>query len=147
MIFDARQFCGSRHRIRQSLLLSALLTGCFLVCASCRSTGEPDNTSSANETSSGSPIVHLKVPGGAIALIIVDNSGQIPEEEISNWVLTSAKAISTYFGTFPVRRVTITITVTEGVQIQDGVTTQDGIAVKVGRGTRQEDFAEDWIMT
>jgi hypothetical protein len=131
-----------------SLRLVSLLTTISIYCTGCQPFWEPANSiSSLNAPTNGQHLFHLNETGGSIDLLISYGDVHLPDELITKWVQTSANAVSTYFGTFPVRRVTISVVEAGEGNITEGVTTGEGIHVKLGRNMRQADFEQDWVMT
>ncbi len=82
--------------------------------------------------------------------ITVINRGQlpVPEADLHRWIGTAAKAISTYYGRYPVRHATIEVIATNRGKVHGGVT-YDGrlIRIHLGRDTRPADLDDDWMIT
>jgi hypothetical protein len=74
----------------------------------------------------------------------------ISEEELLNWVSWSAKAVATYYGHFPVRRLNIFLRAGYGDSVGYGQTNGDEpprIRVNVGRSVTRDELNDDWVMT
>ena len=66
------------------------------------------------------------------------------------WISNSARAVATYMGEFPVRRLRIRIRVGSGSGARRGTTYgYNGalITMSMGRASTNESFADDWLMT
>ena len=52
--------------------------------------------------STGSPKTDLEVPGGVIHVAFAPGDISLPREKVLDWIRTSAKAVTAYYGRFPV---------------------------------------------
>lgn len=90
----------------------------------------------------GGARIELRMPEGPIAL---------SRDEISIWVENSVKAVSAYYGRFPVDRTTIELTRTQGGGVDGGMTfaLQGSVMIRVHLGARADasDLARDWVLT
>lgn len=95
------------------------------------------------------PSEHLNVGGGDIELVFADGANGLDRARVRHWVETSAKAVATYFGRFPVAHVGLLVIAADGDGVLAG-TTYDypapAIRLRVGRGAGDEAFRRDWIL-
>ena len=73
-------------------------------------------------------------------LVITGSSTSVSNDAITDWVKNSARAISGYFGKFPVNYARIDIHLGGSGRINDGVTDDDGIRIRVGNRTKLVDL-------
>jgi hypothetical protein len=89
----------------------------------------------------------LDVPGGAIHVAFAP--GDIALGKILDWVKTSARAVSTYYGAFPVSSLKLLLVPVDGPRVRGGTTWgYRGAAVRVllGRDSGEDDLRRDWVM-
>lgn len=98
-------------------------------------------------TANGEEIV---VPGGTIECEFSSTPTSVLHEAVRNWVTSSAGAIASYYGgSFPVRRVTLTVKLVSGHEPRGGeangwnAPTMD---VSIGRAATAADLADDWLL-
>ena len=92
----------------------------------------------------------MEVPGGVIEVTIGPTEPSVPESALLRWVASSARAVSAYYGRFPVPRLRLNIVTGWRGRVGYGTTwCQDApsIRISVGRATAEADLAEDWILT
>ncbi len=93
----------------------------------------------------------IEIDGGRIEIVFPDGDSDFPRALAREWVATAARAVTKYYGRFPVPHVSVRIRAVEGNRIGSGKTfgTPDGgvITVSVGRSTSPADFHADWLMT
>jgi hypothetical protein len=68
---------------------------------------------------------------------------------VSDWVLRSASIVSAYFGEFPVQKVTIRVSTTDGSAMGSGRTygyPQPRIEVNVGQHVSLQSLNDDWVL-
>lgn len=85
---------------------------------------------------------------GAIRLHLVDDDITVDEELIDRWVGTAARAVSEYYGRYPVERVDIFVSSTDEGTISGG--TAYGarrIVISLGPATTERNLRRDWRMT
>jgi hypothetical protein len=71
------------------------------------------------------------------------------DEDVVQWMRTSAEAVARYFGCFPVAHVMMTVVPVEGSSVRRGLTLGDGgasILVEVGRDATPEALRDDWVL-
>jgi hypothetical protein len=91
----------------------------------------------------------LDVPGGVIHIGFASGAIALPKEKILDWVRTSAKAVATYYGRFPVSALKLLIVPVDGARVRGGTTWgYRGAAIRVllGRDSGEADLQRDWIM-
>ncbi|MDQ3200264.1 MAG: hypothetical protein M3Q46_13960, partial [Verrucomicrobiota bacterium] len=93
----------------------------------------------------------IAVGGGQIEIAFPPNDPDFPRSLALEWINTAARAVTDYYGRFPVERVEIRIRAVAGNRIGSGRTfgTRSGgvITVEVGRATTAAHFSSDWLMT
>ena len=105
--------------------------------------------------SSVSPILaqddaHLAIGGGKIDVVFASAPAEPLRKLVLGWVASSARAVTVYYGQFPVSHLQLRVRFFEGHGVRGGRTTGwDGavIAIAVGRSSSASDFAEDWVLT
>jgi hypothetical protein len=95
------------------------------------------------------PKTDLDVPGGVIHVAFAPGEIALPPEKVLDWVKTSAKAVATYYGRFPVRELKLLIVPVNGPRVRGGTTWgYRGAAIRIllGRDSSESDLRRDWIM-
>jgi len=91
------------------------------------------------------------IGGGAIEVSIEDGPLDASRDEILAWVTTAARAVTAYFGRFPVAHYRIVIEPVAGRSgVLSGTTWARGGAhsrVHIGEHTTAADLERDWVMT
>ena len=115
----------------------ACLVGAILLCAPFHRSADATTT--------------VEIGGGRIEIVFPDNDPDFPDALAREWVAAAARAVTTYFGRFPVAHLVVRIHSVAGDRIGSGKTfgTSDGgvIIVSVGRSTNAARFNSDWLMT
>ena len=91
----------------------------------------------------------LDVPGGVIHAAFAPGEIALPKEKVLEWVRTSAKAVATYYGRFPVRELKLLIVPVNGPRVRGGTTWgYRGAAIRLmyGRDSSEDDLRRDWVM-
>jgi hypothetical protein len=91
----------------------------------------------------------LEVPGGTIHVGFAPGDLVLPRDKILDWVKTSAKAVSTYYGRFPVKSLRLLFVPVDGPRVRGGTTWgYRGAAIRVllGQTAREDDLRRDWVM-
>jgi len=91
----------------------------------------------------------LDVPGGVIHVGFAPGTIALPKDKILDWVKSSAKAVATYYGRFPVGALRLLIVPVDGPRVRGGTTWgYRGAAIRVmfGRDSSEDDLRRDWIM-
>ena len=92
----------------------------------------------------------MKVPGGLIDLEFVASPSAAWRSVAWKWVETSARAVSTYYGKFPVPRTTLRIASCAGTRPRGGKAfgwRGPLITISLGRDATAESLADDWLLT
>jgi hypothetical protein len=95
------------------------------------------------------PKTDLDVPGGVIHVGFAPGEIALPKEKVLDWVKTSAKAVATYYGRFPVNELKLLIVPVNGPRVRGGTTwAYRGAAIRVllGRDSSESDLRRDWVM-
>ena len=91
----------------------------------------------------------LEVPGGVIHVAFAPGEISLPREKVLDWIRRSAKAVSAYYGRFPVTSLKLLLVPVDGSHVRGGTTwAYRGAAIRVllGRDSGEEDLRRDWIM-
>jgi hypothetical protein len=92
----------------------------------------------------------LKVNGGTIDVTLPGESMKTSQQDLLAWIQAAARAVTLYYGHFPVPHLTLVVRTGNGSGVRHGVTypTDGGlIRVSVGRDTPAEDLKDDWVLT
>jgi hypothetical protein len=95
------------------------------------------------------PHTRLTIDGGVIDVVFADGGDGLDRTRVLAWIRTSAIAVSTYFGRFPVSHVGLLVIADDGDKISSGTTYGFGssaIRIHVGRSASDEAFHKDWIL-
>jgi hypothetical protein len=95
------------------------------------------------------PKTDLDVPSGVIHIAFGAGEFALPKAQILEWVATSAKAVSTYYGRFPVKSLRLLFVPVEGSRVRGGTTWgYRGAAIRIplGRDATMDDLKRDWVM-
>ena len=91
----------------------------------------------------------LDVPGGVIHVAFAPGDMALPKDSVLGWVRTSAKAVSTYYGRFPVKSLKLLLVPVDGARVRGGTTwgyRGGAIRVLLGRDSSEDDLRRDWIL-
>lgn len=95
------------------------------------------------------PTIELPVPGGVLRVGFAGSDLALPTQDVLDWVARSARAVSIYFGRFPVREARVLIVPVDGRGVRGGQAFDyRGAAIRVplGRDTDQHALDRDWVM-
>jgi hypothetical protein len=95
------------------------------------------------------PKTDLDVPSGVIHIAFGAGEFALPKAQILEWVATSAKAVSTYYGRFPVKSLRLLFVPVEGARVRGGTTWgYRGAAIRIplGRDADMDALKRDWVM-
>lgn len=98
---------------------------------------------------SGAP-AKLKVGGAQLEVSFESAEFDLPQAALLGWVSQSARAVSAYYGNFPVPRARVKIFARGGQGISSGTSYGDDGAwcrISVGRATTAADLNADWMLT
>jgi hypothetical protein len=136
----------SAHTAAGCTLFGAALLGLLSACAS----KPAEQSSVASLQAYRLRTVELHVDDSLITIDHPPRGTPVTEAELQRWVSSSAQAVRTYYGRFPVQRVNVVIETADGRGPQSGTTFGFGtpiIRMTVGRATAADDFPRDWMMT
>jgi hypothetical protein len=91
----------------------------------------------------------LEIGGGMIHVAFAPGDIALPKEKILDWVRTSARAVSIYYGRFPVHSLKLLLVPVDGPRVRGGTTWgYRGAAIRVllGRDSRENDLRQDWVL-
>src|SRR6202048_139748 len=95
------------------------------------------------------PKTDLEVSGGTIHVAFAPGNIALPRERIFDWIKASAKAVSTYYGRFPVSSLRLLIVPVDGARVRGGTTWgYRGAAIRlpIGRDATEDDLKRDWVI-
>jgi hypothetical protein len=95
------------------------------------------------------PKTDLDVPSGVIHVAFAPGDLALSKETILQWVSASAKAVSIYYGQFPVKSLKLLFVPVSGAHVQGGTTWgYRGAAIRIplGRDAGVDDLKRDWVM-
>lgn len=93
--------------------------------------------------------VDLDVSGGVIHAAFAPGDISLPKDKVLDWVRTAARAVSTYYGRFPVKSLKLLLVPVDGQRVRGGTAWgYRGAAIRVllGRDSTEDDLRRDWIM-
>ena len=119
--------------------------------------GGPAAQASAAHPAAGVDIAgdsaQLEIGGASIHVTLAAGRSDLPAARLFAWVTRAAKAVSTYYGNFPVSKSEVLVRLAEG---RDGVFSgftflpDSGVLttrIRVGEHTTEAELADDWTMT
>lgn len=94
----------------------------------------------------------LDVSGGRIFITFEGGKLDLPDESVVSWVRDCARAITSYYGKFPMKKTFVRIRTTNGRGVGFSTATSDDddnglVEVPLGKRTTVDDLEEDWILT
>jgi len=95
-------------------------------------------------------ISRRNVGGGALEIVFAPGRLAVSRRALLDWIAAAARAVTAYYGRFPVPRVRVLVIAGPGRGIRSGTTYGDrGAAIKVtvGSETQADDLTRDWVMT
>jgi hypothetical protein len=95
------------------------------------------------------PKTEIDVPEGVIHVGFAPGELALPREKLLDWVRTSAGAVATYYGKFPVPSLRLLLVPVDGPRVRGGTTWgYHGAAIRVliGRQASEDDLRHDWVM-
>jgi hypothetical protein len=95
--------------------------------------------------------VRIEMGGGVIEVTFGSDQFDLPRQKIVDWVTLCARAVSSYFGRYPVSQARLEIQTAQGRRgVSGGVTYGEGGAhtrIRVGQHATEDDLNRDWILT
>ena len=126
--------------------LFVLLIGA-LACAPARAQSEFTGERFPYDAFDRLPTTPIHVGGGTLNVAFAPSEIDLPRAAIMDWLTTSAKAVTVYFGKFPVASARILIVPASGSGVQNGTTFgYRGAAIRliVGSDVTKAELADDW---
>ncbi|MFZ2017150.1 MAG: hypothetical protein WAU90_00565 [Methyloceanibacter sp.] len=127
-------------------LLLVLLIGVF-VCAPARAQSEFTGEHFPYDAFDRLPTTPIEVGGGTLKVAFAPGEIALPRSALMDWLTTSAKAVSVYFGKFPVKSARVLIVPAPGGGVQSGTTFgYRGAAIRliVGSDVTKAELTDDW---
>jgi hypothetical protein len=91
----------------------------------------------------------LAVPGGALEVAIGAGATAVPREQLVGWVADGARAVSAYWGRFPMPGALVLLAVTGGARSGGGKTLSGGggaVLMQLGSRTSLARLRADWVL-
>jgi hypothetical protein len=140
---------------RWSLFVLAFLA----LLAPCSFAGEqqggdpaPPSASRSDRTTGGTQV--LSIGGATIEVEIAAGSLDVQPSQILSWIERAARAVTIYYGRFPVQRVRVRVVTDSGQDDSIHGTTWGNVGgfqgvtrMRLGRHVTERDLADDWTMT
>ena len=140
---------------RWSLFIFAFLA----LLAPCSFAGEqqggdpaPPSASRSDRTTGGTHV--LSIGGATIEVEIAAGSLDVQPSQILSWIERAARAVTIYYGRFPVQRVRVRVVTDSGQDDSIHGTTWGNVGgfqgvtrMRLGRHVTERDLADDWTMT
>ncbi|MGH6748781.1 MAG: hypothetical protein ACRECI_05630 [Methyloceanibacter sp.] len=123
-----------------------LLIGVF-VCAPARAQSEFTGEHFPYDAFDRLPTTPIEVGGGTLKVAFAPGEIALPRSALMDWLTTSAKAVSVYFGKFPVKSARVLIVPAPGGGVQSGTTFgYRGAAIRliVGSDVTKAELTDDW---
>lgn len=92
----------------------------------------------------------LKVGGATMDVRLPNEQLTVSHDDLMTWVQRAADAVTTYYGRFPVKHVSLKISADDHGRVHHGVTYPEGgglIEISVGKQTEKQDLMTDWMLT
>ncbi len=99
---------------------------------------------------SAAPDATVRMGGATIDVTFATPVDDARRQLLLNWVTASARAVSLYYGQYPVPQVELRITAMPGRGVRGGRASGwrgPRIVISAGEGNSARDFAEDWMLT
>jgi hypothetical protein len=95
------------------------------------------------------PKTDIEMPGGVIHVAFAPGDIALPREALLDWIRTSARAVTAYYGRFPVNSLRLLLVPVDGGRIRGGTTWgYRGAAIRIplGRDVTEEVLQRDWVL-
>ncbi len=92
----------------------------------------------------------FSIGGGTIDVTLPGGDIDLSQDDLMDWVHRAAEAVTTYYGRFPVKHLTLKISADDRDGVHHGVTYPEGgglIVISLGRHTAKSDLQTDWMLT
>ena len=91
----------------------------------------------------------VPVKGGNIQLAIGPGTVAVTDDDLVRWVDASARAVSSYYGTFPMPNALVMLIVSRGRWVGSGRTLAGGggtVLVRIGERAQPKAYRDDWVL-
>jgi hypothetical protein len=135
------------HRVASVIVVTLALLGAFASRAEAQSDLRGDRM--PYDAFDKLPKTDIDVPSGVVHVAFAPGDIALPRDRILDFVRTSAKAVSTYYGRFPVKAVKLLIVPVDGPRVRGGTTWgYRGAAIRLmlGRDASEDDLRRDWVL-
>jgi hypothetical protein len=139
------------------MLRAAFLAGlaaCLVLYSSGRGiAGRPAAARNRSRVDLAGDSVQLEIGGASIHVDLAPGPSDLPAPRLVAWVTRAAKAVSVYYGNFPVAKADVFVRLAAGRDgVFDGFTffPDSGVLttrIRVGEHTTETELADDWTMT
>jgi hypothetical protein len=88
--------------------------------------------------------------GGSSLDISIASGLSLPDSAVLDWIDASARAVTAYFGRYPVPELRLAVRAGAGRGVRHGITyggRAPSIRIEVGRAASEDDLHEDWVLT
>jgi hypothetical protein len=95
------------------------------------------------------PKTDVEVSGGTIHVAFAPGDIALPKERLLGWIRMSARAVTAYYGRFPVTSLRLLLVPVDGARINGGTTWgYRGAAIRIplGRDATENVLQRDWVM-
>lgn len=147
-------FVGKRERsadCRRFALLLALAAGVQFTAPSNANEGVPDFLGPRMPYAAFDrlPATRLELPGTVLTVAFAPGALDLPQAQVLDWVLLSARAVALYYGRFPAANARILIVPRTGSGVGAGrawVFRGAALRVAIGEHASGADLARDWVL-
>jgi hypothetical protein len=97
----------------------------------------------------GQPRQQLKIGGGTINIVFADGAPGLARDPVLAWIRTAAKALTAYFGQFPIKEYGLLVIAEPGDRVGHGTTfgyAGSATRIHVGVDAPPEAFGRDWVL-
>ncbi|WOH67725.1 hypothetical protein [Bradyrhizobium sp. BWA-3-5] len=95
------------------------------------------------------PKTDLEIGGGTIHVAFAPGEMALPREKLLDWIRMSARAVTAYYGRFPVSSLRLLLVPVDGARIRGGTTwgyRGAAIRIPIGRDSTEDVLRRDWVM-
>ncbi len=127
------------EKMTSGKIIPFVLAGLALAAMPARAQSGPDNRGEAGPPGAhlAAPDAQIRIGGGVIDVSFVDRAPGLNRDLVLDWIRTSARAVTTYFGRFPVPEVRLMVNARDGEGIGGTTFGFDGSLIRLQRGPRR----------
>jgi hypothetical protein len=95
------------------------------------------------------PLVVAKEPKGELTIAIAPGKMAVTDDELVSWTADAARAITTYFGRYPLPEALVLLVPSRGRWVGEGKTLSGGggsIFMRIGEQAPMQALREDWVL-